>query len=57
MVKNLAFNYILADHDDSEVVSFNRTMLPIYYGLLRMCCAESRHLKFQSRQIENRIDR
>jgi len=42
VVRNLAFNYILADHEDSEVVAFNRSMLPIYYGLLRMCCAESR---------------
>ncbi|XP_023337043.1 ubiquitin carboxyl-terminal hydrolase 34 [Eurytemora carolleeae] len=42
VVRNLAFNYILADHEDAEVVAFNRTMLPIYYGILRMCCAENR---------------
>ncbi|KAL4111819.1 hypothetical protein QTP88_015704 [Uroleucon formosanum] len=41
-VKNIAFNYILADHDDQEVVIFNRTMLPAYYGLLRICCQHSR---------------
>ena len=35
VVRNLAFNYILADHEDAEVVAFNRTMLPIYYGILR----------------------
>jgi hypothetical protein len=34
-VRNLAFNYILADHEDAEVVAFNRSMLPTYYGLLR----------------------
>ena len=42
VVKNIAFNYILADHDDSDVVNYNRTMLPTYYGLLRLCCAHSR---------------
>lgn len=31
-----------ADHDDQEVVVFNRTMLPAYYGLLRICCQHSR---------------
>merc|ERR1719394_421142 len=41
VVKNIAFNYILADHEDSDVVTFNRTMLPTYYGLLRQCCAAS----------------
>ena len=38
MIKNIAFNYILADHEDNEVINFNRAMLPAYYGLLRMCC-------------------
>ena len=38
--KNIAFNYILADHEDSHVVSFNRAMLPTYYGLLRLVCAQ-----------------
>merc|ERR1711892_1250343 len=42
VVKNIAFNYILADHEDSDVVNFNRTMLPTYYGLLRLCCSASR---------------
>ncbi|XP_028827085.1 ubiquitin carboxyl-terminal hydrolase 34 isoform X3 [Denticeps clupeoides] len=41
VTKNIAFNYILADHDDQEVVLFNRTMLPAYYGILRMCCEHS----------------
>lgn len=31
-----------ADHDDQDVVQFNRTMLPAYYGLLRLCCQQSR---------------
>lgn len=42
VMKNIAFNYILADHEDGEVVQFNRSMLPAYYGLLRMCCQQSR---------------
>ena len=42
IVKNIAFNYILADHEDSDVVNFNRAMLPTYYGLLRLCCTASR---------------
>ncbi|RWS31314.1 hypothetical protein B4U80_00975 [Leptotrombidium deliense] len=42
VTKNIAFNYILADHDDQEVVLFNRMMLPSYYGLLRLCCLQSR---------------
>ncbi|XP_072930018.1 ubiquitin carboxyl-terminal hydrolase puf isoform X2 [Epargyreus clarus] len=39
--KHFAFNYILADHDDGEVVSYNRAMLPPYYALLRLCCQRS----------------
>lgn len=31
-----------ADHDDQEVIVFNRCMLPAYYGLLRLCCQQSR---------------
>ncbi|XP_071053277.1 ubiquitin carboxyl-terminal hydrolase puf isoform X2 [Onthophagus taurus] len=42
ITKNIAFNYILADHDDQEIVMYNRTMLPAYYGLLRMMCQQSR---------------
>jgi len=42
VVKNIAFNYILADHEDTDVVNFNRIMLPTYYGLLRLCCSHSR---------------
>ncbi|XP_055079983.1 ubiquitin carboxyl-terminal hydrolase 34 isoform X2 [Periophthalmus magnuspinnatus] len=41
VTKNIAFNYILADHDDQEVVLFNRGMLPAYYGILRLCCEAS----------------
>ena len=41
VTKNIAFNYILADHDDQEVVLFNRGMLPAYYGILRMCCEQA----------------
>nr|XP_023025188.1 ubiquitin carboxyl-terminal hydrolase puf [Leptinotarsa decemlineata] len=42
VTKNIAFNYILADHDDQEIVMYNRAMLPAYYGLLRMMCQQSR---------------
>ncbi|KAG8184718.1 hypothetical protein JTE90_019322 [Oedothorax gibbosus] len=42
VTKNIAFNYILADHDEQEVIVFNRCMLPAYYGLLRLCCQQSR---------------
>lgn len=42
VMKNIAFNYILADHDDQDVVFFNKLMLPSYYGLLRLCCSQSR---------------
>lgn len=38
---------ISADHDDSEVVQYNRCMLPAYYGLLRLCCEQSRTLTRQ----------
>ncbi|XP_022096710.1 ubiquitin carboxyl-terminal hydrolase 34-like [Acanthaster planci] len=41
VVKHIPYNYILADHDDQEVVMFNRIMLPAYYGLLRLCCQQS----------------
>ena len=41
-VKNIAFNYILADHEDQETIIYNRSMLPSYYGILRLCCQNSR---------------
>ncbi|XP_050671951.1 ubiquitin carboxyl-terminal hydrolase puf [Leptidea sinapis] len=41
VVKHIGFNYILADHDDGEVVSYNRAMLPAYYALLRLCARRS----------------
>ncbi len=48
VTKNIAFNYILADHDDTEVINFNRVMLPAYYGLLRMCCLQVRNGRWLS---------
>ncbi|XP_048258866.1 ubiquitin carboxyl-terminal hydrolase 34-like isoform X4 [Haliotis rufescens] len=51
--KNIAFSYILADHDDQDVVMFNRVMLPAYYGLLRMCCQQSRQFTRQLAQHQN----
>ena len=53
VTKNIAFNYILADHEDTEVVNFNRIMLPTYYGLLKMCCIESRTFRRQLAQHQN----
>ena len=41
VTKNMASNYILADHDDQEVVLLNRSMLPAYYSMKRMCCEQS----------------
>lgn len=41
------FSCYRADHDDSEVVQYNRSMLPAYYGLLRLCCQQSRALTRQ----------
>lgn len=34
--------FFSADHEDQDVVLFNRVMLPAYYGLLRLCCQQSR---------------
>ena len=42
-----------ADHEDTEVVNFNRMMLPTYYGLLKMCCIESRIFRRQLAQHQN----
>ena len=53
VTKNIAFNYILADHEDHEVVSFNRMMLPTYYGLLRMCCVQSKAFTRQLSMHQN----
>ncbi|EDW39044.1 GL13871 [Drosophila persimilis] len=53
ITRNIAFNYILADHDDAEIVTYNRSMLPAYYGLLRLCCEQSRALTRQLAQHQN----
>ncbi|XP_032305462.1 ubiquitin carboxyl-terminal hydrolase puf isoform X2 [Drosophila ananassae] len=53
ITRNIAFNYILADHDDAEIVTYNRSMLPAYYGLLRLCCEQSRALTRQLSQHQN----
>ncbi len=53
VTKNIAFNYILADHEDAEVVNFNRVMLPTYYGLLKMCCVQSKIFTRQLAQHQN----
>lgn len=42
-----------ADHDDADVVAFNRAMLPAYYGLLRFCCQQSRSLTRQLAAHQN----
>lgn len=46
----LVYFFIRADHDDQEVIVFNRCMLPAYYGLLRLCCQQSRTF---TRQLAN----
>ncbi|CAB3983712.1 Ubiquitin carboxyl-terminal hydrolase 34 [Paramuricea clavata] len=40
VVENIPFNYILSN-DDPEVIAFNRSVLPVYYGLLRLACEHS----------------
>lgn len=42
-----------ADHEDQEVVLFNRTMLPAYYGLLKLCCLQSRSFTRQLAAHQN----
>ena len=42
-----------ADHEDQEVALFNRSMLPAYYGILRMCCQESRSFTRQLAHHQN----
>ena len=42
-----------ADHEDQDVVLFNRAMLPAYYGILRMCCQQSRTFTRQLAQHQN----
>ena len=46
-------NIYRADHDDQEVVLFNRSMLPAYYGILRMCCQASRSFTRQLAMHQN----
>ncbi|CAG9834377.1 unnamed protein product [Diabrotica balteata] len=53
VTKNIAFNYILADHDDQEIVMYNRAMLPAYYGILRMMCQQSRTFTRSLAQHQN----
>lgn len=36
------FKFCRADHEDQEIVMYNRAMLPAYYGILRMMCQQSR---------------
>lgn len=42
-----------ADHEDAEIVAYNRAMLPAYYGLLRFCCQQSRALTRQLAAHQN----
>lgn len=37
---NIAYNYILSN-DDQEVISYNNSTLPVYYGLMRLACCYS----------------
>jgi len=53
VTKQIGFNYILADHEDQEVVMFNRIMLPSYYAILRMCCQASRAFALQLARHQN----
>ncbi|XP_052272263.1 ubiquitin carboxyl-terminal hydrolase 34-like isoform X3 [Dreissena polymorpha] len=51
--KHIPFTYILADHEDQDVMMFNRITLPAYYGLLRLCCQQSRAFTRQLGQHQN----
>ncbi|KAL4238015.1 Ubiquitin carboxyl-terminal hydrolase 34 [Mactra antiquata] len=51
--KHIPFTYILADPEDQDVLMFNRLTLPAYYGLLRMCCQQSRIFTRQLGQHQN----
>lgn len=42
-----------ADHEDQDIVVYNRAMLPAYYGLLRMMCQLSRIFTRQLAQHQN----
>ncbi|KAI1295519.1 Ubiquitin carboxyl-terminal hydrolase 34 [Halotydeus destructor] len=53
VMKNIAFNYILADHEDQDVIMFNRLMLPSYYGILRLCCVQSKTFTRQLAMHQN----
>jgi ubiquitin carboxyl-terminal hydrolase 34 len=53
VMKQIGFNYILADHEDQEVVMFNRNMLPAYYSILRMCCQQSRQFAMMLARHQN----
>ena len=33
--------YFFSSSDEPEVLTFNRNVLPAYYGLLRLCCEHS----------------
>ncbi|XP_072159450.1 LOW QUALITY PROTEIN: ubiquitin carboxyl-terminal hydrolase 34 [Bemisia tabaci] len=55
VVKNIAFNYILADHEDQEILLFNRIMLPAYYGILKLCCMYSKQFTKQLLHHQNII--
>lgn len=48
-----SFYFCRADHDDSDIVAYNRAMLPAYYGLLRICCQQSRTLTRQLAAHQN----
>ena len=49
----MAFYSFRADHDDQDVVLFNRTMLPSYYGLLHLACRASRSFMRQLSAHQN----
>lgn len=57
VITTLAYNKLCslfrADHDDVDIVAYNRAMLPAYYGLLRFCCQQSRALTRQLAAHQN----
>ena len=53
MIVNNNICFSSADHEDQDVVLFNRTMLPAYYAILCKCCAQSRSFTRQLAQHQN----
>ena len=41
IIEALCFVLMFRSNDDPDVITFNRNVLPVYYGLLRLACEYS----------------